>query len=167
MSEEISKIREKLEKLEERILKLERLYQTKPEEIRPLALRERLEKFAEKVSLSIDQLEDVFEFNEQDLKFIYRPLTGSVADRQVSFTQCILIGLEEIYQKKSLATSELMKKLDDYGLDSNNLSRNLQRRPNIFRMTGRGKATKYKLTDIGKTSAIQLVQTLATPSTQS
>jgi len=124
-------------------------------------LAEKIENFATEVGVSIAQLESVFQFND-DLEFIYRPLPGAVADRQASFSQCILIGMEEVYKKKLIDASELIKKLDAYGLDSKNLSRNLQRRTDVFRMMGRGKATRYKLTDTGKTSAIELVRTFAT-----
>jgi len=166
MSEEISKIRKKLEELEERIFKLEKLFQAKPEEETHLALKERIAKFAEETDLSVEQLENVFEFNEQDLNFI-APLTGSVPDKQVDFTQCILIALELVYRKKSIDATELVKKLDDYGLDKKNLARSLTSHPDIFRKIGKKKETKYKLTDVGKTSAIQLVRTLATPAPHS
>jgi hypothetical protein len=129
-------------------------------------LEERIENFVKKAGVSVTQLEGVFQFNKDGLEFIYRPLQGSVADRQASFSQCILISLEEIYQKKLMEASELIRRLDAYGLDSKNLSRNLQKRPNVFRMAGRGKATKYKLTDTGKTSAMELVRTLATAARQ-
>jgi len=162
MYEEISKVRRKLEELEERILKLEKLFQAKPEEEPHLALKERIEKFSRDTNLSVEQLENVFEFNEHDLHFI-APLTGSVPEKQVSLTQCVLIGLELVYRKKSIDATELAKKLDDYGLDTKNLARSLSSHSDIFRKIGKKRQTKYKLTDVGKTSAIQLVQTLATP----
>lgn len=166
MSEKISEIRKKLKDLEERMFKLEKLHQAKPEEEPHLALKDGIAKFAKDTSLSAEQLENVFEFNEQDLHFI-APLTGSVPEKQVDLTQCILIGLELVYQKKSIAATELARQLDDYGLDTKNLARSLASHSDIFRKIGKKRQTRYKLTDIGKTSAIQLVRTLATPPSQS
>lgn len=165
MSEEISKIRKKLNELEERICKLEKLHQTKPQEEPNIALKEGIEKFAKGTHLSAEQLENVFEFN--DSPHFIAPLTGSVPENQVGFTQCVLIGLELVYRKKSIDATELAKNLGDYGLDTQNLARSLASRSDIFRKIGKKRQTKYKLTDIGKTSAIQLVQTLATLSPQS
>jgi hypothetical protein len=162
MSEEISKIRKRLEELEERIFKLEKLHEAKPEAEPHLILRERIEKLAKDTSLSSEQLGNVFEFSEQDLRFI-APLTGSVPEKQVNFAQCVLIGSESVYQKKSVAATDLSRQLDDYGLDTANLARTLGNRSDLFRKIGKKRQTLYKLTDIGKTSAIQLVRTLATP----
>jgi hypothetical protein len=158
---EISEIRRKLKELEERVRKLEKLCEAEPEVEPHLVLRKGIEKLAKATSLSSEQLENVFEFNEQDLHFI-APLAGSVPERQVNFAQCILIGLELVYQKKSIDATVLSRQLDDYGLDTKNLARSLASRSDIFRKIGKKRQTKYKLTDIGKTSAIQLVQTLAT-----
>lgn len=161
MSEEISKIRKSLKELEERVFKLEKLHEAKPKAEPHLVLKEGIEKLAKDTSLSSEQLENVFEFNEQDLHFI-APLTGSIPEKQVNLAQCILIGLELVYQKKSIDATELSRQLDDYGLGAKNLARSLASRSDIFRKIGKKRQTKYKLTDVGKTSAIQLVRTLAT-----
>lgn len=133
---------------------------------KPLPHKERIKRFAEAANLSVDQLDNVFEFNEDSMKFI-APLTGSVPQRQVIFTHCVLIGLERVYRKKSIKATELAGMLYDYGLSIKNLSRSLQNHPDIFRKVGKKKETRYKLTDIGKTSAIELVHTIATSGTQS
>lgn len=129
-----------------------------------LPLKEKIEEFAEATNLSVDQLENVFEFDEQGLRFI-APLTGSIPERQVSFVQCVLIGLEYVYGKKSISATEFAKIFDDYGLSKKNIGRSLGRHRPLFRMFGRKKSTKYRLTDVGKTSAIELVHTLATSET--
>lgn len=133
---------------------------------KPSTLEGKIEKFAESSNLSVGQLENVFEFSENNLKFI-TPLSGSIAERQVSFTQCVLIALEKVFGKKSINALDLAKKLDDYGLSGHHLARNLQRHPNIFRKIGKKRGTKYKLTDVGKSSALELVRALATSRTQS
>jgi len=131
---------------------------------KPDTLTGRIKKFAEDAHLSIDQLENVFEFGKEDLKLI-APLTGTIPDKQVSFTHCLLIGLGYVFQRKAIAATELAQKLDDYGLSSDNLARSLTSRSDIFRKIGKKKETKYKLTDVGKTSAMELLRTLATSST--
>lgn len=136
------------------------------EKRKPTSLEGKIEKFAEASNLSVDQLENVFEFSEKDLKFI-APLSGSVAERQSDFTQSVLIGLEKVSGKKSIGALDLAKRFSDYGLSGHHLTRNLQRRPNIFRKIGKKRSTKYRLTDIGKSSAIELIRALATSETQS
>jgi hypothetical protein len=163
MSEEISEIKKKLKEFEQRISKLEKHLQAKSEKESHLTPKQGIEKFAENANLSIEQLGNVFEFNEDDFQFI-APLTESLPEKQVILAQCVLIGLEFVYGKKLIDATELAKKLDDFGLDSHNFARSLSNRSDIFRRIGKKRQTKYKLTDIGKTSAIQLVHTLATHS---
>lgn len=122
---------------------------------------ERIKRFAEAANLSVEQLENVFEFNKESLRFI-APLTDSVPQKQITFTHCILTGLEQVYGKKSIKATELAGMLDDYGLSTANLARGLQSRSDIFRKVGKKRETRYKLTDVGKNSAIELVRTLAT-----
>jgi len=126
-----------------------------------LALNKRIDALTKEANLTVEQLENVYDFGDQDLTVI-APLEGTVPDKQVSFTQCLLIGLERVYSKKSISAPELTKKIDDTGLNTKNLSRSLKNRPDIFRKMGKKKETVYKLTDVGKTSAIALVRTLAT-----
>jgi hypothetical protein len=159
LSEEISELRNRLKELEVRVSKIEKLVE--PKLAQPnLGQQGGIQKIAEATNLSSEQLENVFEFNENDIRFI-APLTGSVPEKQINFAQCVLIGLELIYQKKSIDATELSRQLDDYGLDTKNLARSLANRTDIFRKIGKKRQTKYKLTDVGKASAIQLVRTLS------
>jgi hypothetical protein len=163
MSEEIPEIKKKLKEFEQRISKLEKHFQAKPEEKSHLTPKEGIKKFAENTNLPVEQLENVFQFNEHDLQFI-APLTGSLSEKQVILAQCVLIGLEFVYGKKLIDATELAKKIDDFGLDPHNFARSLSNRSDIFRKMGKKRQTKYKLTDVGKTSATQLVHNLATHS---
>jgi len=130
-----------------------------------LPVKEKIAKFAEAANLSVDQLANVFEFGDDGLNFI-APLTGSIKQKQVDFTQCVLICLERVYEKKSIEATELVSMLDDFGLSTKNLSRSLQSHPDIFRKIGKKRETRYRLTDVGKTSALKLVHELATVGTQ-
>lgn len=131
-----------------------------------LSPTDKIQKFAQATNLSVGQLENVFEFGEQGLRFI-APLTGRIAERQVSFAQCVLICLEHVYGKKTIATLEFTKFFDDFGLTTKNLARNIRRHNTLFRIFGKKKGAKYRLSDVGKTSAIELVRTLATSGVQS
>jgi hypothetical protein len=126
----------------------------------------RIQRFAQDAQVSVEQLENVFEFGRESLKVI-APLHGSLPEKQASFAQCLLIGLERVYQRKTLPAPELARMLDDYGLSAKNLARSLKSRSDIFRKVGKKKETKYKLTDVGKTGAIELVKTMATSTAQS
>lgn len=117
--------------------------------------------FAKAANITVEQLGNVFDFKEQDLTFI-APLTGSVADRQVEFSECVLVGYELVYRNKWTKASKLSEKMDDHGLDLRNLARNLTRHSDIFRKTGQKRGSKYKLTDIGKRAALELVRRIAT-----
>lgn len=128
-----------------------------------LSLEEKIKEFAEASDLSVNQLENVFEFGEKGLRFI-APLTGSLPERHVTFAQCVLIGLERVYGKKVIGAPTFTRIFDDYALSTNNLTRSLRGHPTIFRIFGQRKGTRYRLTDIGKQSAIELVRTLATQS---
>jgi hypothetical protein len=144
----------------------ERVVKPSKKDEKPVSRKEKIVKFAEATILSVNQLENVFAFDEDEIKFI-TPLEGSTPQRQVSFTQCVLIGLEYVYNKRSIEAAELVSMLDYYGLTTNNLARSLRQNSDIFRKIGKKRSTKYRLTDIGKTSALALVNTLATMGTQS
>ena len=124
-------------------------------------LNGKIAEFAKAANITAEQLGNVFDFKEQDLTFI-APLTGSLADRQFQFCESILIGSELVYGNKWTKASILTKKMDDYGLHTRNLARNLARRSGIFRRTGQKRGSKWKLTDVGIREALDLVRRIAT-----
>lgn len=154
--------------LTESLEKLPREHLTKgaEKEGKSLSNKERIKRFAESMKLSVAQLANVFDFSEDTLRFI-APLTGSIQQKQIIFTQCVLIALEQVYKKRSIKAIELTEMLDYYGLSASNLARSLKNCSDIFRKIGKKRNTLYKLTDVGKNSAIELVHSLATVGTQS
>lgn len=125
-----------------------------------LSIDEKIVKFAETLRLTVDQLENVFDFDEDGVNIV-TPLVGSIPSKQVTITHCVLICLEHVYDKKSVSSSDLKKLIDDYGVVTKNLSRSLQNKSDIFRRVGKVRGTKYRLTDVGKTSGLELIRTLA------
>lgn len=123
-------------------------------------LNEKIARFAKKVNLDVDKLKDVFEFKEDKPLFIAK-VEGTNAEKQVKFSQCLLVVFDEIYERDWLETSILRQMLDDYGISLANLARNLTNRKEIFRKMGQTQATKYKLTGQGKKKALELIRELA------
>lgn len=123
-------------------------------------LDEKIVRFAKKANLDVDKLKDVFEFKEDKPIFIAK-VEGTDVEKQVKFSQCLLVVFDEIYEKEWLEASILRQMLDDFGTPLANLARNLTNQKEIFRKMGPKQATKYKLTGQGKKKALELIRELA------
>jgi len=125
------------------------------------SLEIKIKNFARKCNVSVEQLKNVYDFEEEKPTFILaRAIQGSHSERQCLASRYLLVAYDEVYGKKWVSLSKV---LDEHSIGSlQHLARNLERRSDIFRTKGKGKSTKYKLTDIAKRETFDMIRELAT-----
>ena len=114
--------------------------------------------FADKCDVSVKQLKNVYEFQEDKPVFIVG-LRGSHAERQVLVSRYLLAAYDEVYGEKWIGLREV---LEAHGISSlANLSANLKRHSEVFRLKGRRKAREYRLVDAAKRETFGMIHELA------
>lgn len=125
-------------------------------------VEERIVRFAKRCNLSVTELRDVIESEEDGPIFIGK-IEGTDAEKQVKASQCLLATYENVHQRDWIEASMLSQNLADSGVPLANLARSLKSQKEIFRKMGKKKKnTKYKLTGLGKKKAYELIRKLAT-----
>lgn len=123
----------------------------------PGTLEEKINNFATKCNLSVDQLKSIYDLREDKPVFVWS-LQGKQAEKQVLISRYLLAAYDEIYVKEWVSLYQVMK---DHGISSlGNLSNNLKKQPAIFNLRGQGKAREYKLVDAAKRDTFQMIHDL-------
>ncbi|MGD0978490.1 MAG: hypothetical protein ABR962_05040 [Candidatus Bathyarchaeia archaeon] len=125
-------------------------------------LEARIEEFAAKCALSVDQIENIFDFQEDGPLFTV-PLQGSHAEKQVLVSRYLLAAYHEAYGKEWISLNQI---LAEHGVGSlDNLGANLKKHADIFRQRGRKKASEYKLVDAAERETFHMIHELSTGGT--
>ena len=124
------------------------------------SMDDKIKKMAEAAGVTVNQLNDIFQFGETTLKFIGR-IEGKDAGKQVQISRLIIFAYKEVYGQEWVEGSIIREVLKDCGVGSlNHFSENLMHFENEFRTIGLKSAMKYKLTEPGKQTAITLLKQL-------
>jgi hypothetical protein len=112
-------------------------------------------------SVSPDKVREVVDIANNTVLFIVR-LKASEAEKQVIASQCILLAYHVGLGVEWVKATLLREALKNAGIGSlNNLSRNLNKRNDIFRIRGTGKSAEYRLTEAGKNDAMNKIKSLS------
>jgi hypothetical protein len=124
-----------------------------------IGLDKRIEKFAKNIGVTIDQLKQIFDFEEDNLILIKEPV-GTQEEKQVQATLLILTGLSYCYEKEQTLATDLKRMLDQSGIDLKNLSTNLKKyRQRIIPRGMQGSHNfTYKITGPGKSEGLRLIR---------
>ncbi|TET26556.1 MAG: hypothetical protein E3J73_04325 [Candidatus Bathyarchaeum sp.] len=124
-------------------------------------LNQQIAEFAKKAGIESGKLRDFYDFEEDEPVFIGK-VEGREAEKQIQISKCLLIAYESVYGISWVKTSILSKALDNYGVGSlNNLAKNLGKCRDDFRSKGQFRGTQYKLTQLGRESALNLLRQLS------
>jgi len=128
----------------------------------PTSLKTKKAELAEKCSISKEELEDVFSIHQDSVK-ILAPIKCKKSFQCLIAAQCFLIVLETVLGKEWVESKELAQIMREIGIKYlSNLSAQLKRYPEIFRIESKPGHSKYKLTSIfGRTSAFEIIRKLA------
>ena len=114
-----------------------------------------------KTGLSKEQLEKVFDFEATPFGLNYHSFTGATPEQQIAAAKLILFGHLMLFGRTVVPTATLRAQIDDAGIDTNNLARNLTDYNGIkLEKAGGKKTAAYRLTGPGKIEAINLLATL-------
>ncbi len=114
----------------------------------------RISKLAEAAGITVNQLKDLFQFEEQGPVFIGR-VSGTEAEKQFQISRLTMLVFKDVYEQEWVRGSVLWKILKDYGVGSlDNLSANLTSKESEIRAMGQKRGRKYKLTEIGRQNAL-------------
>jgi hypothetical protein len=120
------------------------------------------EKLARVCSVPYDQLEDIVDVKDGTVGFLVRLDGGAVvSQRQIVAAQCILVTYLVALNVEWVAATVLAEAIRDAGISTENLSRNLGVRVDIFRKRGKRKLTEYKLTESGKKISLRTIKMLS------
>jgi hypothetical protein len=122
----------------------------------------RIEELAAKCTLSVEQLKNIFDFQEDGPLFTV-PLHGSHAEKQVLVSRYLLTAYHEAYGKEWVRLNQI---LAEHGVGSlDNLAFNLKKHSDMFRQRGRKKASEYKLADSAERETFHMIHNLGTGGT--
>ena len=121
-----------------------------------------LEKLASACSISRHQLEDVVDTRDGVVSFlVHLDGTAGLREEQIVASQCILVTYHVALGKEWVGAATLAEAIRNAGMSSNNLSRNLSARPDLFRKHGKKRSTEYKLTETAKKVALLTIKALS------
>lgn len=120
-----------------------------------------LQELAQKSNVSVEQLKDLIEIKEDGTVELLIKFDNKLEkEKQMQVAQCIIIVLEIVQKQDWVETTTLTKSVEHSGVSSSHLSRTLNENNRVFRSTGTGKGTKYKLTGPGRSETFELIKKL-------
>ena len=115
---------------------------------------------SQKAGLTVAELEDIFDFGDNEIRII-APLSGTMSEKRLVATQCILTAYRIILNREWVIASELAKHMKALSLYNSHLSRDLAKNKQTFREKGKTKSKKYRITDVGIKSSLNIIKDLA------
>jgi hypothetical protein len=120
-----------------------------------------LDNLSKYCSVSVDKVREVVDIVNNTVSFIIR-LKASEAEKQVIASQCILLAYHVGLGVEWVKATLLREALKNAGIGSlSNLSKNLFKRNDIFRIRGNVKSAEYRLTEVGKNDSISKIKSLS------
>lgn len=122
----------------------------------------KLEEFAKKCSITLNELNDILSIKKDTVEIIV-PVVGSDAKKNLVGVQIILAAHELIFGDEWVPSSIITECLRSLGVkDLANLSATLKKYPDLFRLKGGRRYKEYKLTSgQGRISAFEIIRKLA------
>jgi predicted RNase H-like nuclease (RuvC/YqgF family) len=161
-SVEILKIREKLEEHEKRITYLEKFFAEpkKSESIRTEKSSIPISKWAEKLSISKDRIEELFDIENDSLTLV--KVSGKDdKEKTKNVTLLALLGYKYLLGKNDILSQELRRNVAENRIPVNNFATYINDiTPSLIRRKGvaRSPKTTYKLQSLGEAEAKQLLK---------
>lgn len=135
-----------------------KLYSTLDSSTPTSNFEQKLNVFAEKCNLSINDLKDIFYIDNDQIHLLDVP-SGTSAEKQAIVSQCILTAYQMLFNREWLNSSQLMKYVANSNVGGmDHFARNMRRRKNILiRGKGKGNTLEYRLTGSGKLETFELI----------
>jgi len=125
-------------------------------------IEEMKNQLATNCDITKDELNDVFSINNNLIEMLV-PVSGMEVEQQVISSQCLLAAYEVVFGYDWVDSPLLGESLRAMGIKDkgHNLSTNLKKKSDLFRLMGKAPHKKYKLTIPGRKSAFILIRKLA------
>ncbi len=117
----------------------------------------KIQNFANKCNLKVEQLKNVYEFEEDTPIFIVR-FKKTETEKQILISRLLLVAYEEVYDQEWLSLKQILKNHGVKGLK--HLSENIEK-SGLFLKKGGTKSTQYKLVSSIKFETCKMVAQLA------
>jgi len=136
---------DRLNRLEERVLELEKFVYSEEENIS--TLDERIKDFAKEIKVPVEKLKRLFDF-EKERPYLLKDIEAQTKkERQQKFSTILLTIMRYCYNQKSMDSSNLREIADDRGLLDSNFGHYVSNyNPYIRYMDDKGKDGEYKVT---------------------
>ena len=163
MSDEFSKIKEKIMEHEKRIKALEDAFAgSKTEEVKTLQSRTNIKKLAKKIKVSPERIEELFDIENNTLTLL--KIAGKDGEEKTQKTSlAVLIGYKYFLGSTEILASEIKRNVAENRVSVNNFATYLNEIiPSLIRRKGksRSRKTTYKLTPLGEAEARAVLKEL-------
>lgn len=121
-------------------------------------LNTNIQNLSKKCDLSIEQLKNVYDFQEK-YPILIIPLKGNQSEKQILASRLLLVAYDEVYGQEWLSLTEV---LQNHGIGAlQHLSENLDRAQNIFLKRGERNTRQYKLVNSAKIASYKIISQIA------
>ena len=164
---EFEKIKKTLEEHENRLKKLENLFEEEKEKpIKKIGvdIEECIKKLSKDADINVEEIRHIFDFNKEDVKLIKVIKNKKESEKQCKATVCVLTVYHYCYGKNEIKSRDLRKKLEWLGIKSlGNLSINLSHYKQYIIPVGKSgsPAFSYKITYPGIKKGLKNIKELA------
>lgn len=163
MSNEFSKIKEKIMEHEKRIKALEDAFAgSKAEEVKEVQSRTNIKKLAKKIEVSPERIEELFDIENNALTLL--KIAGKDDEEKTQkISLAVLIGYKYFLGTNQILASEIRRNVAENRVPLNNFATYLNKIiPSLIRRKGkpRSRKTTYKLTPLGEAEARAVVKEL-------
>jgi hypothetical protein len=129
------------------------------QETKSVNVPEYVEKLIKATKINLNDLELIFDFEEENLELVANITGESEKDKQFKATLCILTALNFCFGKKEITSTDLVKQLEDLGIGSlSNLSSYLSTFKQFVKVDG--KTRKYKIKGPGIKRGKEIIKEL-------
>jgi len=163
VSDEFSKIKEKIMEHERRIKALEDAFAgSKAEEVKKVQSRTNIKKLAKKTDVSQERIEELFDIENNTLTLL-KIVGNNDEEKTQKASLAVLIGYKYFLGTKEILASEIRRNVAENRVSLNNFASYLNNIiPSLIRRKGksRSKKTTYKLTPLGEAEAREVLKEL-------
>ena len=141
----------------------------RPEHIEIGPKGDSIKKLAKDANITIDQLRQIFDFEEEDLTLLTEIIGKNEEERQFKATLLMLTGLSYCYGREEILSPDLKERLARLDIRSlTNLSANLRKYRQYILLKGRpgDPRARYKITGPGKRKGLGMILELIASSTR-
>ena len=162
-SDELKKIKEKLENHEKRIQILENMIPSlRSEEVKPTEVKKNIERLAKKIGVDREKIEQLFDISSNSLTLL-KVIGDNDRERTKMISLVVLLGYKYFFGNEQILSTELRRNVAENRVSVNNFAAYINELiPSLIRRIGKPRSPKtaYKLTTLGEAETKEIIKRL-------